>query len=104
MDRALLKHLIDWALVSPLLFLALACHVLTQFVGISFIRQCLATGTFKRTSGLPLVGPILLVLSFTFTRAWPVLYLAGTLLALEILLGIAANRVMRKTNARPESP
>jgi hypothetical protein len=92
-----------WVIVSPLLFLALVGHLLTLYVGVSIIHQCLTTGTFRRSSGLPLVGPLFLILAFIINRAWTVLWIAGVLLALELLLGIVTNIVMRKTNSKPRS-
>jgi hypothetical protein len=103
MNKILLGHLMKWVIISPFLLLALTCHVLTQYLGCSTIHQCLTTGTYKRGSGFALVGPVFLVLAFAFTREWMVLYLAGALLALEVLLGIATTMVIRKTNATPRS-
>jgi hypothetical protein len=91
---------IPWVLVSPVLLFGLVTHLLTLAFGISMIRQCLRSRTYRRGSSLPLIGPLACVLAFVIVRSWLILWAAGLLLALEILLGVVTNIVMRRTGSQ----
>ena len=92
-----------WVIASPLLFLGLVGHLLTLATGISILRQCLASRTYRHSSGLPLVGPLFFGLAYALVRTATLLWLAGLLLTLEILLGVVITLVMRRTGATPRT-
>jgi hypothetical protein len=84
----------------PIAF-GLIAHLLTLFVAAVIVGDCIRTRRFKRSSGVPFVGPLFICLGLWWSPSqipvWA--YLAPW--SFEILSGIAIVSVQKATRATP---
>ena len=90
-----------WAILIPLLLLGLTCHIVLMGVGAMIISQCLRTGSYQRSSGMPCAASVFFALAYMADGPLLLIQIAGVLLALELLLAVVANAVIRRTGAQP---
>lgn len=90
-----------WVLAFPLLAFGLIALLLNLSVAFTFIRDCLRTGRFKRRSGLPFLGPLLLSLGWWVSpipaRPWMFWLLWG----LDLSALLASYVVLHATRSKP---